>query len=106
MNPGRFVFPFAFVWLSACTWVEPTKEGSEVGLVDASKVESCTRVGTANSSVKHQVGVFTRSEEKVKDELITLAKNKAAEMGGDSIVARDEPSEGSMSFDVYRCRDE
>ena len=89
--------------LMACTWVEPTKEGSDVLLVKAFNVETCKKVGTTTASVKHKVGIFTRSEEKVTEELTTLAKNKAAEMGGDSIVAQGEPVDGSMSFDIYRC---
>ena len=72
-------------------------------LVEASHIENCKRVGTASSSVKHEVGIYTRSQQKVTDELVTLAKNQAAEMGGDTIVARGPASEGSMSFDVYQC---
>lgn len=105
MNLIRYVWPVAFVWLSACTWVEPTKEGSEVVLVKAFNVEGCQRVGTATASVKHEVGIFTRSEDKVAEELVTLAKNKAADMGGNSIVAKGEPVDGAMSFDVYKCGD-
>lgn len=89
--------------LTACTWVEPTKESSDVIVVKAFNVETCKKVGTTTASVKHKVGIFTRSEEKVAEELTTLAKNKAAEMGGDSIVAQGEPVDGSMSFDIYQC---
>lgn len=103
MNLFRFAFVVLLFGLSACTWVEPTEEGSRVVLVKASHVENCKSVGTVNASVKHEVGVYTRSEEKVMEELVILAKNKAAEMGGDTIVARGKASEGSMSFDVYKC---
>ena len=91
--------------LTACTWVEPTRESAEVHLVKAFNVETCKKLGTATSSVKHKIGIITRSDEKVTEELTILAKNKAAEMGGDSIVARGEQVEGSMSFDVYKCGD-
>ena len=105
MNVLRIALPAVILFQSACTWVEPTKEGSEVALVKAFNVKGCKRIGTANTSVKHEVGIFTRSEEKVTEELVTLAKNKAAEMGGDSIVAQGSPSEGSMNFDVFRCHE-
>jgi len=39
----------------------------------------------------------------VTEELVTLAKNRAAEKGGDSIVAKGPASEGEMSFDIYKC---
>ena len=100
ITPAMFT---ALLSLSACTWVEPTPESTEVLLVREFNVETCKRVGTASVSVKHKVGAYTRSEEKVYDELVTLARNKAAEMGGDSIVAQGQPEEGSMSFDVYKC---
>jgi hypothetical protein len=103
MSMIRYVWPIVLAGLSACTWVEPTREGSEVALVEAHKVEGCKRVGTAGSSVKHEVGIYTRSEEKVAEELVILGKNKAAEMGGDTIVAQGEPVDGTMKFDVYKC---
>jgi len=96
----------AAVWLSGCTWVEPTKEGGEVLLVKAFNVEGCQHLGSTETSVKHVIGPVTRSEEKVTEELITLAKNRAAEMGGNSIVAKASPADGAMSFDVYRCGDQ
>ena len=91
--------------LAACTWVEPTREGGEVKVVEASSVETCKKLGTTTTSVKHKVGIVTRSDEKVTEELTILAKNKAAEMGGDSLVAQGEAVEGSMSFDIYKCGD-
>ena len=103
MKISAIVLSVVVSGLMGCTWVEPTKEGSEVLLVKAFNVETCKKVGTTTASVKHKVGMFTRSEEKVTDELTTLAKNKAAEMGGDSIVAQGEPVDGSMSFDIYKC---
>jgi len=89
--------------LTACTWVEPTKEGSEVLLVKSFNVETSRKLGTTNTFVKHKIGVITRSEETVTEELVTLAKNRAAEKGGDSIVAKGPASEGEMSFDIYKC---
>ena len=105
MKAMRFAWTLLPVVLSACTWVEPTKQGSEVVLAETSSVEGCKRVGTASSSVKHEVGIFSRSEDKVREELETLGKNQAAEMGGDTIIAKGPPVDGSMNFDVYKCRD-
>jgi len=103
MKLNRYALSIVISGLTACTWVEPTKEGSEVLLVKASNVETCKNLGTTNTFVKHKIGVVTRSEEKVTEELITLAKNRAAEKGGDSIVSKGPVSEGSMSFDIYKC---
>ena len=94
---------FAAIGLASCTWVEPTKEGLDVILVKPHNVETCTKLGETTASVKHQIGPVTRSEEKVVEELVTLARNKAAEMGGDSIVATAPARDGVMSFEVYKC---
>ena len=103
MKSSRYASFILISVLTACTWVEPTKEGSEVVLVKAFNVETCKKLGTTNTFVKHKIGVVTRSEEKVTEELITLAKNRAAEKGGDSIVAEGPAYEGSMSFAIYKC---
>ena len=93
------------LWLSGCTWVEPTKEAGEVLLVKAHNVQSCQRLGSTTATVKHEIGPVSRSDEKVRNELVTLAKNHAAVMGGDSIVATGPADGGSMNFDVYKCGD-
>lgn len=105
MKVSGFALSIVVLGLAACTWVEPTREGSEVLVVKASSVVACKKVGTTTTSVKHKVGIVTRSDEKVTEELTTLAKNKAADMGGDSIVAQGEAVEGSMSFAIYKCGD-
>lgn len=103
MKLNRMALTLAVLYLSACAWVEPTKQGEQVILVKSFNVKSCAKLGTIRTTVKHKVGPVTRSEDKVTEELVTLAKNRAAEMGGDSIVSEGPASEGSMSFEVYRC---
>lgn len=98
-----FFLPLAVFTLSACTWVEPTKESSDVTVVKDFNVNSCIKLGTTKATVTHKVGIITRGEDTVTEELITVAKNRAAELGGDSIVAKGPVSEGTMSFDVYKC---
>jgi Domain of unknown function (DUF4156) len=105
MNIVRYTLLAAVFWLPACTWVEPTKEGSAVLLVKDFNVAACKKLGSTTSTVKHKVGIITRDEETVTEELVTLAKNKAADMGGNSIVAQGPANEGRMSFDIYKCGD-
>jgi hypothetical protein len=105
MKLHHYALSLTIICLPACTWIEPTSEGSEVTLVKAFNVKSCKKLGTTNATVTHKVGPITRDEEKVTKELITLAKNRAATMGGDSIVAQQPAVDGSMGFDIYKCRD-
>ena len=91
--------------LSACTWVKPTMEGSQVKLLDqnAEALKSCKKLGSLTTMVKHQVGFYKRSEDKVDVELATIAQNEAVEMGGDTIAAEGPAANGRRTFSVYKC---
>jgi hypothetical protein len=99
----RTLAAFVMLTLSACTWVKPTEAGKKVTLVKAFNVKNCKNIGTTTSSVKAQLGSIERSPDKVRQELIALAQNQAADLGGDSIVALTDVEEGSMEFGIYRC---
>jgi hypothetical protein len=102
---GLVVFSiFVLAGLSGCVWVKPTNAGKQVTLVKAFNVKNCTQIGTTTSTVKAQIGSIERSPEKVTNELIALAQNQAADLGGDSIVALRPAEGGSMEFAIYRCR--
>lgn len=91
-------------WLcTACTWVELTPGGEKARVLDASEITHCKKLGTTTSSVLSKVSIVERSEDKVADELARLARNAAADMGGDTVVPASDISEGKQSFTVYRC---
>lgn len=98
-----YAIALAIICLPACTWVEPTKESSEVTLVKDFNVKACKKLGATTATVKQKIGIITRDEDNVMEELAILAKNSAAKMGGDSIVAKEPMVDGVMSFDIYRC---
>lgn len=89
--------------LVACTWVEPSEQGKSVILVTPAHVTNCQPLGTVTSSTKDSVGFVDRSEKKVAAELLDLARNKAASMGGDTIVAEGPARDGSQTFLLYKC---
>jgi hypothetical protein len=104
MNPVKYVLPVAVVLLSSCAWVEPTKESEAVAVVtDAVKLEGCKKLLSTTSSVLDKVGFMDRTERAMVDELTILAKNKAAAIGGDTIIAKGPVKEGAMSFDIFKC---
>ncbi|UJP04406.1 MAG: DUF4156 domain-containing protein [Nitrosomonas sp.] len=89
--------------LSACTWVKVTAKGDAVRLVQSTKaVESCKKIGNANTKVVSRV-LFDRDAEKVANELADLARNEAGLLGGDTIMPTSEIVDGRRSFDIYRC---
>jgi len=89
--------------MAGCTWIKPTTGGEEVRVLAADKVGSCQKLGDTTVSLLHKVAGINRSEEKVRTELATMARNSAAEMGGDTVVATSPVTEGEQSFDVYQC---
>ena len=103
MKLRHFALFMIIIVISACTWIEPTKESLNVILVKPGNVSNCQKLGTTHVTVTHKIGIITRGEEAVNEDLITVAKNKAENKGGDSIVARGENVEGKMSFDIYKC---
>ena len=103
----RLFIPVMFLF-SACTWVEPTPMGQQVNVLDQddAAVESCKKLGSVTSMVKHKIGAISRSEEKVNLELATIAQNDAAEMGGDTIAAEGPAENGRRTFSIYKCREQ
>ena len=104
MRQMQWVLVLSLLAISGCTWVETTASGQQVRLASQDQVAKCKKLGKTTVSVMDKVGFISRSEEKVAEELQTLAKNSAAEMEGDTIVAAGAISDGEQSFDVYRCR--
>jgi len=99
-----FIFALLISLLQACTWVKVTPEGAKVRVATSSEIGSCESKGEVTSSLKSRVGAFERKPGKVAGELETLARNEAALMGGDTVVAKTNVKEGRQIFDVYRCQ--
>ena len=114
MRETRITLRPRTVWLAAvagaavtaggCTWVKPTGGGAGVHLGTATEIARCNKLGATHAKTSTKAGFFSRSTKKVDQELETLARNEAAEMGGDTIVPQGPTSsEGRRSFVVYRC---
>ncbi len=89
---------------AGCTWVDISPAGKEVMLVKPANVSNCRYIGVTTSTVKGAIGNLNRPEHKVTEELQIMAKNQAAVMGGDSIIARHETrTQSTQAFDVYKC---
>lgn len=95
----------ASVTLAAgCTWVKPTTNGERVSVVTPEQAEYCEKLGQTRVTTQAQVGIFSRDEKKVRDELVTMARNSAADMGGNGVIALTQVSpEGKQTFAILRC---
>lgn len=89
--------------LSACSWVQVTPGGQSVRLVqNLDGVAGCKELGATTSTVMSKFFI-ERDYDKVARELADLARNSAAELGGDTIVPTSQINDGKRNFGVYKC---
>lgn len=89
---------------SACSsWVQVTPAGRLVSVATPSEVSSCTRVGSSTANALSRIAFVQRGSEMLQEELISLARNEAGDMGGNRVVVESPISEGKQTFGVYRC---
>lgn len=89
--------------VSGCVFVQPTEEGKKVRVLTAAEVDRCRPLGNITSTVTDRIGVIVRRQDTVEDDVLQNAKNAAADMGGDTIVASGALEAGKQTFGVYRC---
>lgn len=105
MKSMRWVVPLlAALLLAACSWVKLNPAGEQVAVAEMAAVADCKRVGKTTVSTLSRVVGLRRYEESMQDELNILARNSAAELGGDTVVAISPIEAGKRIFAVYRCR--
>ena len=101
--------------VGACSWVQLTAGGDRVRVGTPAEVASCQELGTASGTTQSRFfGVIPRDADTILDEQTRLARNRAADLGGNTIVedfptSRPEPTSGpkptkeTRTFLVYRC---
>lgn len=90
--------------LNACgNWVNLTAAGRLVTVATPTEVASCRRIGTSTSNALSEIVFVERGSAKLQAELIDLARNEAADMGGNRIVVESPITDGRQSFGVYSC---
>ncbi len=89
--------------IAGCTWVKPEPGAEQVAIRGAEQVASCERIGRTTVSVRERVAAVQRRPGRVEEELATLARNSAHEIGGNVIVADGPVSNGQRRYLVYRC---
>lgn len=91
--------------LSACTWVQLTTGGEAVQVLTVAQLNNrnCQLLGRASSTTLDRVVVVDRSDERQQRELLILARNEAANMGGNAIVPQTNVANGRQQFNVYSC---
>lgn len=89
--------------LAGCTWVKTTPEGEKVRVLEPHEVTSCKQLGNTTVTGKASVAGLQRNQDKVAEELRTLARNSAAGIEGDTVVPVAGIKGDSQVFAVYKC---
>jgi len=103
VHASRLTATLAILAIAGCTWIKPSPGAEGVRVLGAGDVSACQKLGDTTVSLLHKVAGINRSEKKVRTELETMARNSAAEVGGDAVVATSPVADGEQSFDVYQC---
>ena len=94
---------FTALLTAGCALVELTPAGAGVRLASPEAAVTCSSLGRITASVIGKVGVLPRHPDAVQDNITVTARNRAADMGADTIVPASKVEDGKQSFDVYRC---
>ena len=91
--------------IGGCSWVKVSPEGAGVKSITAevAQTHQCERLGQTHSQTQNKIVFVERSQRKQQEELVGLAKNEAVRIGGNSIVAQGEITEGRQTFIIYKC---
>lgn len=89
--------------LGGCSFVKLDPGAEEVLVLEAERTQDCERLGQTRVSVATEIGFIKRGKPSISDNLETLARNSAAEMGGDTITAETEVVEGKQTFGIFDC---
>ena len=95
--------PLVAILMSSCNWVNVSEGGESVRLLTQSQASNCNRIGTTTSTTTDNILIIQRGAESVQNALIDLARNEAALMGGNAIVAETTVQDGRQRFIVYTC---
>lgn len=89
---------------TACSWVALEKGAGEVLVLPPERLPAdCESRGKVTVSVLDKVGVLERHADEVIEDLNVLARNYAAEKGGDTAVPRGPVTDGARQYEIFRC---
>ena len=93
----------ATILLSACSGLKLTPDGEKIRVLDPSEVGRCRELGKTKTALTATVVGIERPDDTIAKELIIIASNGAARMGGDTIVPLTVVEAGQQTFVVYKC---
>jgi len=99
----RYLLLFTVVLItlstSACTWVQLNESGKQVRFATATDVIACQKIGNVLATTRAVIiKGSVRNANTIAKELIALARNQAATIHADTMVAGRPVLEGRQTF--------
>ena len=94
---------FSAIAVTGCATTSLTQGGEKIRTLQPDEVTSCKELGKSQASVTATALGLARPIETLTKELNDIARNSAANMGGDTIVPLTIIKEGQQTFIVYKC---
>ena len=90
--------------ISSCSnWVQVTSEGQAVKLIATDVPKNCNRIGRVQARTLGRIIGIERGAERLQDELAQIARNEAADRGGNTIAPESLIIDGRQTFGIYSC---
>src|SRR3569623_1980964 len=102
MNKAVWLVMASCVMVGGCSWVKLTSGGEKIRVLTPAEVGACLHIGDTSASSLANVGVIFSNDVKEQKELLALARNGAADTGGDTVVPIGEAVDGKQRFAVYK----
>jgi hypothetical protein len=93
----------ALIGSTGLGFVDLTEEGSKVRQAKTNEVEECKKIGQGTASTRSKRIFFNRRSGSVRDELIGLAKNEAANLEANTVVPDKINESGKMNWTAFYC---
>lgn len=87
---------------SACTLGNFQPDAEAVKLRNGADVADCKLLGTTTEKTRDRWAP-SRSDKKVANEVLALARNEAANIGGNTLVEQTALVMGRQTFTIYSC---
>ena len=90
--------------MSGCSFVNLNPNAQDVVLLKPYQARECDQLRRSTSQVLSKIWFINRNKDAMEDELVILAKNTAADLGGNAVVPDSEIVDGKQSFIIYNCQ--
>ncbi|HET7369328.1 MAG TPA: DUF4156 domain-containing protein [Gammaproteobacteria bacterium] len=84
-------------------WIEVKPQARDVAILEPAQVASCQYLGKSEAAVLNEAGFLPRNPQAINADLVNIARNDAAQMGGNAVAPLSERDHGHQTFGIYRC---